>query len=102
MGIDGETELLLGAVGQVREQFVRCLDRLATVFAYEVAMGACGQVVRGRSVSEMGMDDNSESFQLLQVAIDRRQVDVRRSRLEDGGKVLGTVMVRIIEYGLEE
>ena len=101
MGIDGETEFLLGAVGQVHEQFVRRPDSLATVLAHEVAMGACGQVVRGRSVSEMGMDDNPESFQLVQVAIDRRQVDVRRFRLDDGGEILGTVVARVIEDGLD-
>jgi len=53
MGIDGETELLLGEVSQVHEQFVGCLDRLSAVFAHEMAMGGRGQVVRGGSMSEM-------------------------------------------------
>jgi hypothetical protein len=53
MRVDGETELLLGAVGQVHEQFVGRLDRLSAVFAHEMAMGSRGEVVRGRSMSEM-------------------------------------------------
>ena len=63
---------------------------------------ARGQVVRGGTVPEVRMDDDAESLELLEVAIDRRQVDVRGLRLDDRGEVLGAVMPRVVEDGLEE
>ena len=92
----------LARSARAHEQLVRRFDRVATVFADEVAMGTGGQVVRGRPMPEMGMDDNAEPLQLLQVAIDRRQVDVGGSRLDEDGEVLGAVVAGIVEDGLEE
>ena len=78
------------------------LTAVAAVFAHEVAMGTGGQVVRGRTMPEMGMDDDAEPLQLLEVAIDGRQVHVGGPRLDDGGEVLGAVVARVVEDGLEE
>ena len=92
----------LARSARLDEQLVRRLDRVATVFADEVAMGTGGQVVRGRPMPEMGMDDDAEPLQLLQVAIDRRQVDVGGPRLDEDGEVLGAVVAGVVEDGLEE
>lgn len=102
MRVDGETELFLGAFGEAHEQLVGCFEGVAAVLADEVTVRAGGQVVRGRSMSEMGMDDDPEALELFQVAIDGRQVHVRGSRLDDGGQVLGAVVSRVVEDGLQE
>ena len=93
---------VLGPVGEADEQLVGCLDRAAAVLAHEMAMGAGGQVVGGRAVPEVGMDDDPEPFELLEVPVDGGEVDVGSSRLDDGRQILGAVMARVVEDGLQE
>ena len=70
VGIDGEAEPGLGVRGQATEQGVGCLDHLSALLTDEVPVGRTGQVVRRRPVPEVGVDDDAQSFQLVQVAID--------------------------------
>lgn len=51
-------------------------------------MAHCCKVVRGRAVSEMRVFDHTEAFELLEISIDRRQVDIRRAVLNLGRKLL--------------
>ena len=84
------------------EQLVGCHERRAAVFAHEVAMGAGGQVVGGGTVPEVGMDDDPEPFEFLEIAVDGRQMHVGRPFLDDRGEVLRAVVTGVVEDGLEE
>ena len=71
---------------QAFEDLVGCLDHGAALFADEVAMGPGGQVVGGRAVPEMGVDDDPEALEVVEVSIDRRDVDLGRLRLDLGAR----------------
>jgi hydrogenase nickel incorporation protein HypA/HybF len=60
----------------------------------------CGrsQMVRSRAVSEVRVDDDAQSLQLVEVAVDGGQVDVRSLLLD----LCGQVFRRVVGLGLEE
>ena len=60
VGVDGEAELALAVPGQAPEQLVGCLQRRPARLADEVAMGLGGQLVGGRTVPQVGVDDDPE------------------------------------------
>ena len=48
------------------------------------------------------MDHDPEPFELFEVAVDGRQMHVGSSLLDDRREVLGAVMTRVVEDGLEQ
>ena len=65
-------------------------------------MGARRQVVRGGAVPKMRVHDDPEPLQFLEIPVDGRQVDVRGSGLDQHSQVLGAVVSRVVEDGLEQ
>ena len=84
-----EAEAPLGTLGHRLEQVVRSLDRRAAHLADEVAVGLGRQVVGRRAVPEVGVDDDAEALELLEVAIHRGGVDVGRERANRDEQLLG-------------
>ena len=74
--VDGEPEFGPGFPGQAVEERVGDLDQLAALLAHEMPVHRCRQVIRRRTVPEMGMDDDTQPLELIEVAIDRGDVDV--------------------------
>ena len=55
---------------------------------HEVAVGAGGQMVRGRAVPEMGVDDHAQSLEVVEVPVDGREVHFGRHGLDLGAELL--------------
>ena len=83
IGPQCEVELLPRARSQLLEQVCRRLQCSSTVLADEMAMRVGGQVIGSRAVAEVRVHHDTESFELFEVAVDRRGVDVG-SELTDG------------------
>ena len=90
--VDGEGELRLGRPGQATEELVGRLDHGAAHLTDEMAVGRRGEVVRGRAVAKMGVDDDAKAFELFEVPVDRRQVDIGGLVLHLGRQLLGGPM----------
>ena len=60
------------------------------------------EVICGRTVALVGMDDDAHLLELFEVPIDRRQGDVGSLRLDHLGQSLCGPMTRSIEEGVEE
>src|SRR5271168_4397842 len=75
MWVDVESEAGSGRPGESGEDLVGSFDHGLALLAHQVAMGAGRQVIRGRTVPEVGVDDDAEAFQLVEIPVDRRKVD---------------------------
>ena len=71
-----EAEPGLGRPGQTPEELVGGLDHRPAGLADEVGVGERGELVGGRAVPEVGVDDHAEVLEVLEVAVDGREVDV--------------------------
>lgn len=92
MRVDGESKLSQSRFGQSGEKNIRRLDHLAARLTNEVAMRRTCQVIGRRTVSQVRVHDDTESFQLFEISIDGGQMDVGRLRLHRGGQFLGSVV----------
>ena len=61
----------------------------AALLAQEVPVDGARQVVGGRAVTEVRVHDDAEALELIEVAIDGREVDVGVLRLHLGGQLFG-------------
>jgi hypothetical protein len=68
----------------------------------KMAVGLGGQVVGGRAVAQMGVDDHAEAFELVEVPVDGREVDVGGRGLDLGGQLLGRAVMATLEETAEE
>jgi hypothetical protein len=101
-GIDRESKARSNGSGQVREQLDRSLDHRSALLTDEVGVGICGELVCRRAVPEVRVHDHAEPLELIEIAIDGRQVDVRGARLDSFRKLLGGQMLLGLEKGLEQ
>jgi hypothetical protein len=86
--IDCEAKLRQGALGQTVEDWFGHLDERAAHFAHKVTMHRRCEMVRGRPVPEVGVHHHTKPLELLKIAIDSREVDIRRHLLDFGRQVL--------------
>ena len=99
--LDRETDTIERQLGETRKELVGRFEDASTVLANEVAVPLRSEVIDGRSVSKVDMLDHSETLELVQVAIDGREVNIRSCRLRGGGQILGGAMTATIEEALE-
>ena len=83
--IDREAEPLLRLPGQSPEQIVGSLDGEAAVLALKMGVCVGRKLVSRRSVAQVRVHEHANSLELLQVAINGRQMDVGCPTLHDGG-----------------
>ncbi len=102
VGVDGEAELGVGGLGQTTEETFRGLDQFAARFTHEVSVGRSGQVIRRGPMTQVGVDDDPKTLQLVEISIDRRDVNVRCLRLHRCGKFFGGVVPRSVEEESQE
>ena len=88
--------------GQAPEELVRGLQGRPARLADEVAVGQGSQLVGGGAVPKVGVDDDAELLEVLQVAVDGRDVDLGRPRLYRLGQVLGTAVLARLEEHLQQ
>ena len=67
-----------------------------------MAVDRPGQVVRRRTVTEVGVDHDTEALELFEVAVDRREVDVGGLGLHLDGQLLGSPVARVSEERPED
>ena len=84
------------------EELLGCLNDRPAGLADEVPVALGGEVVGRRAMAEMGMDDDTEPLELLEVAIDGRQVHIGRESLHLGCEVLGRVMGAVGEQATKQ
>ncbi len=88
VGVDVKAEASPGGSRQTLKHLVRYLYHGSATLAHQMAMGESSQVIGGRPMTEMGMDHNAESFQLVEVAVDGGQIDVRAPGCGPRGNIL--------------
>ena len=101
-GIDPEAVVTLGGAGQGPEEILGSLEHGPARLADEMAVRLRRQMVRGRAVPEMGMDDDPEPLQFVQVAVDGRQVDVGSGSLDRGRQLFGRPVGASLEEAAEQ
>ena len=89
MRIDGEPEAGPCLLREPVEERVGNLDQLPAVLAHEVTVHRGGQVICRWAMPEMGVHDDTEALQLVEVAVDGREVDVGGLGLHFAGELLG-------------
>ena len=95
--IDREAEMTPCSRGQAVEVVLGGLDHRPARFAHEMPVRLRGQVIEGRSVPEVSMDDDSEPLELVEVPVDGRQVDVGSAGLDLGSQLFGGPVPRTFE-----
>ena len=83
--VDGEAEVRLRGIRQTPEHLRWGLDHDSAVCAHEVGVGLARQQVARRTVAEMTVGHDAQHFELIEIAVDRREVrvGVRRAALRD-------------------
>ena len=100
--IDDEAEPRLCAPGEAAKEILRRLDRRAAAVTDQVAVQRRGQMVCGRAMPQVSVDDHTEALQLVQVPVDRRHVDVRSPRLHLRGQILCSPVTTGVEEGMQQ
>ena len=89
-GIDAEAVVDVSAArARVAEEILGGLEHRPAGLADQMAVGLGGQVVGGRAVAQVGVDDDPEPLELVEVAVDGREVDVGGRGLDLGGQLFG-------------
>lgn len=78
------------------------LDDQAALLAHEVVMGVVGEVVDGRSVSEVDMVDHPETLELVQEAVDGGFMHVGLVDLDVGGEFFGRRVAVVVHQRLQD
>jgi hypothetical protein len=100
--VDPEAVPPASGAGQAGEHLGRCLKRRAAAFAYEMAVGGRGKVIARWTVAEVCVNDDTETFQLVKVPIDGRDMNVRHPPMDHLGEVLSRSVAFRVEECLEE
>ena len=95
--VDRKPEVGNGPTSQVGEEPVCNLHMRAASLADQVAVRRAREVVGGWAVSEMSMYDHAQAFEFLEVAIDRRDRDIRGLSLNLRRQLLGGPMALSLE-----
>jgi len=100
--VDAEAVVALGRAGQSAEEILRCLEHGPACLADEMPVRLGGQMVGGGSVSQVRVDDDTEAFQLVEIPVDRGEVDIRGRGLDLGRQLLGRPVGPTLEEASEE
>jgi hypothetical protein len=100
--VDRESVVRKGSRSQGSKDLLRRFHCRSAPLAYKVAVSLGREVVGGRAMAKVRVDHNPESLEFVQVAVDRRQMDVRRDGLNLGGEVLGRAVSRALEEATEK
>lgn len=100
--IDGEPKPISRCSVQTPEEIVGHVQDGAALLADEMAMRAVRQVVGRRTMPDVRVHDDAETLQLLEVAIDRREMHVRHLRLHRSGQIFRGRVVRRLEEDFQE
>ena len=65
-------------------------------------MGTRGQMVGGRAMAQMSMDDDPHPLELFEVAVNRREVDVWSLDMDRLRQLFGRPMARCVEECVEK
>ena len=97
-----EVEPCGGEARKSSKDLVRSLDHGPALLTDEVSVRPCGQMVGGGTVSEMGVDDDAQALQIVEIPVDGRHVDLGRDGLDLGPQFVGGPVPRGSEQRVEE
>jgi len=100
--VDLEVESGRGEARQPSKDLVGSLDHGAARLTDEMPVSSCGQMVRGWTVSEMGVDDDAQALQIVENPVDGRHVDLGRDHLDLGTELVGGPVPRRSEQSVEK
>jgi hypothetical protein len=100
--VDRKAVLGSGRVGERCEQIRRCFDHVAAFLTHEMAVCLARKVVRRRAVTEVRVNYDPQLFELVEVPVDRRKVNVGRQGLDLFCELLGGAVFRVLEEPSEE
>ena len=96
--IDSEAVACFRLTDERPEQHLRYFDRFAALATDKVTVIVTREVIGRWAVSEMDMLNDAEVLQLIEIAIDSRQVDIWRDALDIGGEFFdGAVPIAFVE-----
>jgi hypothetical protein len=80
--VNDEVVLALRCVGEFAEKTLRRFESATTDLAHQMAVRFGGEVIRRRTVTQVRVHDDAETFKLIKVAIDGGEMHVRRDALD--------------------
>jgi hypothetical protein len=101
-GVDAEAVLRHRRLAQLGEQRRGDLGEAPAAFADEMAVVDRSHVVDRRSVAEVGVGDDAELLELLEIAVDGRRVDIWSSGLDRARERLRGRVLGALEEGTNE
>jgi hypothetical protein len=100
--VDHKAVLALRRVGQGAKESLGRFHLSPAHLTDQVSVRLGGKVVRRRSVSQMRMDDDAESLEFIEIAVDRREMNVRRNPLHLFGEFFGGPMGTLFEEAAQQ
>lgn len=97
--VEAEAVGRLDGPAQRGQRPLRHGDDLPAGLAHQVVVQIVGQVVRGRPVAEVDVDDHAEISEGVEAAVDRRAVDVGVLSLDVSSQIFGGDVTRGVEQG---
>jgi hypothetical protein len=101
-GVYGKAELPLGLSGKSAEENLRSLEHLSAALAHQMRVREGGYLVRRWPMPEVRVDEHSKGFQVLEIPVDGRHVDIGKATLHCRSKLLGAHMIICLEQHLED
>ena len=100
--VDSEAVLGSRTALQRTKELIGHFDDHTTVATDQVAVVFAREVVGGSTVAQMDVLDHTKAFQLLEVAVDRRDMDVRCSAVDLGGQLVGSAVPACLDQATDE
>ena len=100
--VDIEAEARPGRPGQTLEHIFGHLDHGPALFADQMPVSERSQMIGGRTMAEVRVDHHPEALELIEITINRRQVDVRRPAMDLLRELLGGPVARGVEESMEQ
>ena len=97
-----ESVFVPGDPDKIAEHIVRDLGHGTAFLADQVPMCGGGEVVGRWPAAHAGAVDDPEPFQFFEVAVDRRQVHIRRGGMNLGGQFLSAAVIPVTEQGVQQ
>lgn len=100
--IDREAEVTPSSRRETLEVILGGLDHRPARLADKMPVSLRGQVIEGRPVPEVRMDDHTEPLEFVEVPVNGRQVDVRSVGLYLSGQLLGSPVPGTFEEAVHQ
>jgi hypothetical protein len=100
--VDLEAERLLGRLTEAAEHSLGHIDATPATLTDEMGVRTPGELVRDGAVPEVGVHDDTQALELLEVPVHGREMHIGGAGLDGSRQFLGAVMTATVEEDLQE